>query len=149
VPSIVAYGDYGVLEGVQTHTVGVALRLPLFDGDRIRSDQMKAASLARQEEIRHSELRREVELQIRKALASLGATKQEMNVADQAITLATEELGRARRRYEAGLTNNLEVIDAETQLEMTRADRITALFDRANARIDWALATGTIMSIVF
>jgi outer membrane protein TolC len=148
-PSIVAYGDYGVLEGVQTHTVGVALRVPLFDGDRIKSDQIKAASFARQEEIRHSELRREVELQIRKALASLDAASQEVHVAEQGITLATEEVGRARRRYDAGLTNNLEVIDAETQLEITRADRISALFDRANARIDWALATGTIMSIVF
>jgi outer membrane protein TolC len=70
-------------------------------------------------------------------------------VAEQAIALATEELGRARRRYDAGLTNNLELIDAETQLEVARAERITALFDRASARIDWALATGTIMKITF
>jgi len=149
VPAIVAYGDYGVLEGVQTHVVGVALRVPLFDGYRIKSEEMRAASVARQEEIRRNDLRREVELQIRKALVSLDATRQELQVAEQAIALATEELGRARRRYEAGLTNNLELIDAETQLEIARAERITALFDRANARIDWAVATGTIMKMTF
>ena len=147
-PSLVAYGDYGVLQGVQTHTVGVALRVPLFD-DRIKSDQIRAFSLARQADIRQEELKRDVELEIRKAMASLEATKQEVAVADQAITLATEELGRARRRYQAGLANNLEVIEAQTQLETARGDRVAALFDRANARIDWALATGTIMSIAF
>ena len=148
-PSIVGYADYGVLEGVQTHTIGAALRIPLFDGGRMESDRLQAASLMHQEQIRQKELRSQIELEVRQALAALDSTQQQVQVAEQGIALAEEELARARRRYEAGVTNGQEVIDAQTQLEITRDDRIAALFNYANARIDLAQATGTITKIVF
>ena len=42
-----------------------------------------------------------------------------------------------------------EVIDAQTQLEIARDDRVAALFNYANARIDLAQATGTITRLGF
>ncbi len=129
-------GDYGDLEGVQTHTVGAALRIPLFNGGRTAADEGQAAALMHQEQIRQKELRSQVELEIRQALATITATHQQIQVAQEAIELAEEELGRARRRFEAGITNTVEVMDAETQLANARDDRVAALFDYASARID-------------
>ena len=148
-PSIVGYADYGVLGGVQTHTIGAALRVPLFDGGRLESDRLQTVSLMHQEQIRQKELRSQVELEVRQALAALESTEQQVQVAEQAMVLAEEELARARRRYEAGVTNSLEVIDAQTQLEITRDDHVAALFNYTNARIDLAQATGTITKMVF
>jgi outer membrane protein len=146
-PSIIGYADYGVLEGVQTHTIGAALRIPLFDGGRTESDRLQAASLMRQEQIRQKELRSQVELEVRMALAALNSAEQGVHVAEESISLAGEELARARRRYEAGVTNSLEIIDAQTQLEVARDDRVAALFNYANARIDLAQAMGTITKL--
>ncbi len=148
-PSLEAYADYGDLEGVQTHTAGAALRIPLFNGGRTTADQGQATALMLQEQIRQKELRSEVELEIRQALASLAATHQQIQVADEAIELAEEEVGRARRRFDAGITNTVEVMDAETLLANARDDRVAALFDYASARIDLAQATGTIATLTF
>jgi outer membrane protein TolC len=148
-PSLAGYADYGILEGVQTHTVGAQLRVPLFNSGQVQSHEVQATALMRQEQIRQKELKSEVELEVRKALAAITSTKQQVQVAEQAINLAEEELGRARRRFEAGVTNSAEVMEAQTQLEIARNDRVTALFDLANARIDLAQATGTITKVAF
>jgi outer membrane protein TolC len=65
-PSIIGYGDYGLLSGVQTHVVGATLKIPLFDGGRMESDRAQALHLMRKEETEEEELRRRVELEIRK-----------------------------------------------------------------------------------
>ena len=65
------------------------------------------------------------------------------------MTLAEDESGRARRRYESGVTNSLEVTEAETQVENARDDRVGALFNYTQARIDLAQAMGTIRTLSF
>ena len=148
-PSIVGYADYGDLSGVQTHAAGLALRLPLFDGGRLESDRAQTSALMRQEIIRGKELRNRVELEVRQALVTLGSATSQIQVAEQAVTLAEDELGRARRRYESGVTNSLEVTEAETQVENARDDRVGALFNYTQARIDLAQAMGTIRTLSF
>jgi outer membrane protein len=148
-PTLEGYADYGVLEGVQTHTAGAALRVPLFNGGRISSDETQATALMHQEQIRRKDLRSQVELEIRQALVSIASTRQQVQVAEQAIQLANDELGRARRRFDAGVTNDVEVMDAQAQLAAARTDRVDALFDYANARIDLAQATGAIATLSF
>jgi len=148
-PSLVGYGDYGVLEGVQTHTVGAELRIPLFNGGRMQSDQVQASALLHEQQTRQKDLRNQIELEIREAVATLDATAQGVDVAEQAVTLAQDELDHARHRYEAGVTNSLEVMDAENQLEKARDDRAAAYLDYANARIDLAQATGTTTQLSF
>jgi outer membrane protein len=148
-PSIIGYADYGDQSGVQTHTAGLALRLPIFDGGRMESDRAQTLSLVLQENIREKELKNRVELEVRQALATLASAKSQVQVAEQAATLAEDELGRARRRYDSGVTNSLEVIDAETQVENARDDRVLALFNYTQARIDLAQAMGTIRRLSF
>jgi outer membrane protein TolC len=148
-PSLVGYGDYGLLSGVQTHLASVSLRLPLFDGGRLASDRAENLSLLRQERIKEKELRNQIGLEIRQAQASLASAREQLQVAEMALALAEEELARARRRYEAGVTNNSEVVDAEALLETARDDRVAAQFSLTQAGIELAQATGTIMKIKF
>jgi outer membrane protein TolC len=148
VPSVVAFGEYGYLSGVPTHVVGVTLRIPLFDGER-DADRAQAFSVMRQEEITEQELKRRIEMEIRKSMDELAAKQQEVTVTEVAVSFAQEVIAGARRQYAAGVTNSIEVTDAQTQLEKAEDDRVTALFDYANARIDFAEATGTIMQLSF
>jgi outer membrane protein len=147
-PSINGYADYGRLNGELTHIVGASLRLPLFD-NRLEAERAQTMSLQRQVEIRQQELRNRVELEIRQALATLASAQSQLQVADHAAALAEDELGRARRRYESGLANSVEVVDAETRLENARNDRVAAQFTCTEARIDLAQAMGTITTISF
>ena len=58
--------------------------------------------------------------------------------------LAENELAQAQRRYQAGVTNSIEVTDAQTRLDRARDNQIAALYDYNLARLDLATATGTI-----
>ena len=61
---------------------------------------------------------------------------------------AESELAQARRRYTAGISNSIEVTDAQTRLTRARDNQIAALYAYNLARVDLAQATGTIRQFV-
>jgi outer membrane protein TolC len=151
-PTVTGFGDYGSLgigfdRLLPTRTVGVAVRVPLFDAGR---EARRAESLAvlRQENIRRRELGEQIELEVRQALDSLRVAEQQVQVAEDGLRLAEEELAQARRRYEAGLTNSVEVTGAQTRLARARDNHVAALFGFQGARIDLGEAMGTIRNLI-
>jgi outer membrane protein len=152
-PSLVGFADYGSIgtgmdHALPTRTYGVSLRVPVFDGGRRDARRGESASLYRQEHVRTADLKEQIELDIRTALDSLRSAGEQVKVAEEGLQLADNELAQARRRYEAGVANSLEVTDAQTRLERSRDNRIAALLNHNLARIDLALATGSIRRIV-
>jgi outer membrane protein TolC len=55
---------------------------------------------------------------------------------------------QAQRRYAGGVTTNVEVIDAQTRTERARDNRVMALYQYNQARIDLAAAMGAIHRIL-
>jgi outer membrane protein TolC len=152
-PSLSGFADYGsigtsVNNAIATHTYGVTLRVPIFDGGRRDARRTESASLLRQERIRTADLKDQVELDVRLALDSLRSADDQVKVAEEGLQLSDNELAQARRRYEAGVTNSVEVTDAQTRLDRARDNRITALYNYNLARIDLATAMGTIQSMI-
>ena len=148
-PSLVAFGDYGAIgpaitDAVPTRTYGVALRVPIFDGGRRDGRRAESLSQYRQEQIRTHDLAEQVELEVRLALDSLHSAENQVKTAEEGLKLAENELAQAQRRYQAGVSNSLEVTDAQTRLERARENRINALFNHNVARIDLDAAMGTI-----
>lgn len=153
-PTVSGYGNYGTTgEGGNTpmlpnRTLGIALRVPVYDGGRRDARRVEADSQYRQEEARTRDLREQIELDLREALDSLESSKGQMQVAEEGLSLADNELAQARRRYEAGVTNGVEVTDAQTRMERARDNQIAALFNYNLARIDLGQAMGTLLKLV-
>ncbi len=152
-PSIDAFGDYGtigtaIVGAHPTHTVGIELKVPLFDGGRRASRREESLVQVRQEEIRTRDLGLQVELDVRLALDSLHSADTQVETARQGLTLAQSELEQAQRRYQAGVANSLEVTDAQTRLDRARANQIDALYSHNLARLELATATGAIQEYV-
>ena len=152
-PSLVAYADYGstgtngeTVSLLPTRDYGFALRVPIFDGGRRDARRAETASQFRQERVRTSDLREQIELEIRTALDSLHSAEEQVKVAEDGLGLSQNELTQARRRYEAGMSSSLEVTDAQTRLERARDNRIAAVYNHNLARIDLSHATGTILA---
>jgi len=148
-PTIQAWGDYGTIGQTDiaimpTRDFGITLRFPIFDGGRIDAQRAEESSRYRQEKIKSNDLRQQIELDIRTALDSLHSAQEQVRVAQEGLELADNELTQARRRYTAGVTNGLEVTDAQTQLEHARDNQIAAIFNYNIARMDLGEATGTI-----
>src|SRR5579864_457332 len=144
------YGDLGssVTDALPTRAYGITLRVPIFDGGRRDARRVESASAYRQEKIRTADLRDQVELDVRLALESLHSADAQVKAAEDGLMLAQNELAQAQRRYKAGVTNSIEVTDAQTRLDRARDNRINALYNYNVARIDLGTATGTIQSMI-
>ena len=152
-PSLVGFLDYGSIglrldESLPTHTFGVALQVPVFDGGRREARRAESLSQLRQERIRTHDLREQIKLEIRVALDSLRSTEQQVEAAQEGRQLAENELAQARHRYQAGVTSSLEVTDAQTRLVRAREDHINALFNHNLARIDLGAAMSTVRQVL-
>jgi outer membrane protein TolC len=148
-PSLGAEADYGTIgsnlaNAHPTYTMGVSLRVPIFDGGRREARIGESTSKFRQEQIHTRDIQQQIELQVRTALESLRSAAAEVQAATEGQTLSESELAQARRRYEAGVATSVEVTDAQTRLQRARDNLVKALYDHNVARLDLATATGTI-----
>lgn len=153
VPSVQAFGDYGAIgtgfdSAMPTRTVGVSLRVPLFDGGRRDARRVESVSQYRAEQERTSDLKEQIELDVRLALDALASADQQVRVAKDGLGLSESELAQARRRYEAGVASGIEVTDAQTRLARARDNQTEALYRYNAARIDLARAMGKVRQAV-
>jgi outer membrane protein len=134
-------------DGIPAYTYEVSLDFPLFTGGRIRAEVARA----KLEEQHVAESRRLVEARIVKevktALDELNAARTSVDVANLGYNLAQEEVAQADRRFQAGVTTNVEVITAQDALARASDNQISALFRFNLSRADLARATGEIESM--
>jgi outer membrane protein len=130
--------------GIPAYTYEVSLQFPLFTGGRIRAEEARA----KLEELHVAEIRRQVEAQIvndvKSALDELAAARNSVDVANLGYKLAQEEVAQAQRRFQAGVTTNVEVVTAQDALARASDNQIGALFQFNLARAALARATGEI-----
>ncbi|MCU1237145.1 MAG: outer rane efflux protein [Candidatus Solibacter sp.] len=153
VPTLSAFGDYGESgtgfnSSLPTRTVGISVRIPVFDGGRREARRAESASQARAETVRTKDLREQIELDVRLALDALRSAGEQVKVAKDGLELAENEMTQARRRYDAGVAVGLEVTDAQTRLARARDNQTTALYNYNVARIDLAQSVGAVKRMV-
>lgn len=151
-PALVATAGYAStgLHGeawAATWQVGLALRVPLFTGGLVSAQVARARS----EEARVQEARREVRtqvgLEVQVAQAELEAARSEVEVARLAVALADEALVQARHRFEAGVSNNVELVGAQDEVARAHDSRISALHRLNQSRADLARGMGQLESL--
>lgn len=145
-PKVTVFGDVGPQNSVITHTIGISARITLFDGGRRRAEEAESAASVRQYEIQQHDLKRQIELEVRRACASLEAASSDAGEADAAMKIAEEESARAQRRFASGVGNNAEVVNAAMGEIHAREERVDAYLALQRARLELAKATGTVES---
>jgi outer membrane protein len=130
--------------GIPAYTYAISLQFPIFTGGRIRAE----SSRAKLEEQHVAEIRRQLEAEIvdevKSALDQLNAARNSVEVANLGFTLAQEEVAQAQRRFQAGVTTNVEVVTAQDALARASDNQIGALYQFNLSRAALARATGEI-----
>lgn len=138
------YGLSGVNPGSSHGTVDAAatLRIPVFQGGRVHGDILRAdASLARERQ-RLEDLRARIDQEVRDAYLDLDAAAQEVAVEESAVKLATQTLEQSRDRFKSGVTDNIEVVQAQDVLAVATDSYIASLYSHNLAKISLARALG-------
>ncbi len=119
------------------------LRLPIFLGGRVHGDNLVADSLLARAEQRLADLRASIDQEVRDAFLDLQDTAQEVSVELNAVRLATQTLQQSRDRFASGVTDNIEVVQAQESLADADDAYIASLYRYNTAKISLARAIGS------
>jgi outer membrane protein TolC len=138
------YGDLGRTFG-NSHgefTFQAGIRMPIFTGGRIKGDIAQAEAALRQRKAEAENLRGQIDYDVRTAFLNLNAAKEQVQVAGQNVDLANENLARSKDRFSAGVTDSVEVVQAEQALASANDQYITSLYNHNFAKLSLARALG-------
>lgn len=131
-----------------TRAVGLQLALPL-DLDRAIAAQVAQADVRLAElRVERQDLQRTVEREVRDALLAYDTARSRVELAERNRGLAAEELEHARSRFESGVSNALEVDNAQTAVTAAADRRVAALAAQAQAWFDLERSTGRIRELL-
>ncbi|HXM17055.1 MAG TPA: TolC family protein [Candidatus Eremiobacteraceae bacterium] len=146
-PTLSAVADYGSIGtnfAANHGTVDAAaeLRLPIFPGGKVHGDNLVADSVVAGAKQRLEDLRAGIDQEVRDAFLDLQDTSQEVSVEKNAVRLATETLEQSRDRFASGVTDNIEVVQAQESLADANDAYISGLYRYNTAKISLARAIG-------
>ncbi len=138
------YGDIGANIGNSHGTVDITgtLKIPLFDGGKTRGDVLRAEATLKQDQQQRDNLRAQIDQDVRNALLDLQSAGQQVMVARSNIDLADQTLQQAKDRFADGVTNNIEVVQAQESVASANESYISSLFEYNYAKISLARAVG-------
>ena len=147
-PSLSVASDYGVIgtnpsQSHGTFTAVAALRFPIWQGGKVEGDieQAQAALAERRAEL--EDTKAQVESDVRNAFLDLQAASSQVEVADKNRQVTRESLALTRQRFEAGVTDNLEVVQSQQSVADADLDYINAVFAHNLAKLSLARAMGS------
>jgi outer membrane protein TolC len=148
VPTVTASGDAGGLgtmlsDVVSTWSAIGLVRVPIFDGGRIRADMARADAQLTQRRAELEDLRVSIEQQVTDAALDIRAAAEEVDVAMSAMDVARQTLTQAQDRFAAGVTNNIEVVQAQEAVVSANNQYIAALYAHNVAKLTLAHAMGS------
>jgi outer membrane protein TolC len=113
----------------KTYSLVANVMIPLWDGGvtKSRTSQAREDVRAAQAQLRAARL--EVTEEVRRSLTDLQDAAERRRAASANTSQAVEALRIARVRYNAGLAQNVEVIDSQAALTLARTNEVNAAYD--------------------
>ncbi len=149
-PKLGLHADYGASgltisdSVIPTWSILGFMRIPIFTGGRTLANIGRARAQLSQIQSQITDLSHQIEFDVRSAVLRLNSSAKQVEVARAGVDLANSSLSLSRDRFEAGYTDNLEVVVAQNDLARARENLIRALFDYNQARVSLAKAIGDI-----
>jgi outer membrane protein TolC len=125
-----------------TYTLVGTLRVPIFEGGRTRGKVLEADARLNSQRDALEDLRARIDLEVRSAMLDVKAASQRVHVAREAGELAKEQLKQAKDRFAAGVSGNLDVVQAQESVATAAENEIASLYDFNLARATLARAVG-------
>jgi outer membrane protein TolC len=138
------YGDIGTAPWSShgTFAVGGALRFPIWQGGRVRGDVQQADAALEQRRAEYQDLRAHIDADIRSAFLDLTSAASQVAVAESNRRLANDTLTQARDRFAAGVTDTIEVVQAQEAVAAAEQDYIASLYAHNLAKANLARGMG-------
>lgn len=149
-PSLALSADYGAIgvNPAQSHgtfTVVGTLRIPIWQGGRTEGDIEQSAAVLLQRRAELEDTKGKIESDVRNAFLDLEASANQVELSRANQKLARDTLGLTQQKYDAGISDSVEVVQAQESVASSDLDYITALFAHNLAKLSLARAQGHAM----
>ena len=147
-PSFSLSADYGLAGTISSGTShGVfdargTLTIPVFQGGHVHGDVLEADARLEQSRQRLENVRAQVDEDVRRALLNIESGEEQVAVAQSNVELAEQTLTQARDRFRAGVTDTVEVVQAQEAVASANENYISSLYQDNYAKISLARALG-------
>jgi outer membrane protein len=116
-------------------TAIAAVQFKIWDSGQTQGRVEQARADVEKAKITIENVREGIALEVRNAYLGLQEAREKVAVAEKGLQAATESLRVARLRYEAGVSNQLELSDAELAYTQAEQNLVNARYD---LRVAWA-----------
>jgi outer membrane protein TolC len=146
-PSISLDADYGAIgdtlpDARGTYTIAARVRVPIWQGGYAQGEIQQADAAVRQRRAELDDLSSQIAGDVRKASLDVEATASQVEVALRNQAVAQQTLDLTRQRYEAGISDNVEVVQAQESTAVAALDYINSVFAHNLAKLSLARAVG-------
>lgn len=153
-PTLTAGGTYGRGAANFDDQLGtqwsanIGLSVPIFDAFRAGADKRLAQSRMRSQELRLHNLELQISAELRLAAQDASSRNAQVAVAEKGQKLAQDQLRLAQQRYQNGVADNREVVEAQTQLAVADDNLLEAVFQYNLSRVELARARGDVRTVL-
>lgn len=146
-PSLSFSADYGTggahpSDSTRVYDIRGTLSIPIFTGNRVHGDVQQGDARLEQARERLDNLRGQIEADVRTALLNLQSSAEQVQVARSNIDLADQTLTQSRDRFNAGVTDTVEVVQSQEAVAGAHDQYISSLYKYNFAKISLIRALG-------
>jgi outer membrane protein TolC len=147
-PNLGVTADYGAVgtalnNSNGTFTFQAAVKFNIFDGGRIGGDIIQARAALKQRQDELADLGGQIDYQVRAALLDIQSAAEQVAVARSNLDLASQTLTQAQDRFASGVTDTIEVVQAQGSVAVANDNLIAALYAHNLAKVELARALGS------
>ena len=148
-PTLSFNGFWGVdkVNGVPSHgnfaAIGT-LSIPIFREGELRGDEEASRAQLSSVTEQLADLRNHIDEQVRDALLDVAAAQKLVEVARSNVDLATRALSDETDRVNAGVDDNLPLVDAQATLAAAQSNLVESMYQYNVAKLGLARAAGVI-----
>lgn len=135
-PQVNVFANYNLIDLYNDGTgpadglsLGARLRWDFYDGGAARARAAQQRVNIAIAENQFADARNQVRLQVEQAYFNLNSNRENIQTAELALQQALRSLDLARLRFNAGVGNQTDVINAQSELTRARANRLQAIVD--------------------
>jgi outer membrane protein TolC len=129
-----SHGTFGVTGSV---------KMNIFDGGTRRADLLQSDTNIKQRREELANIQGQIDQEVRAALLDLKSAADQVAVAQDNVALADQTLTQARDRFTAGVTDNIEVVQAQDSVAAAQQNLISSIYSHNLAKVALARAMGS------
>ncbi|MER3464818.1 MAG: TolC family protein, partial [Chitinophagaceae bacterium] len=149
-PALSANGQAGVRNGYQpkigeikpNYSLGVNVSVPLYNGGRTKKQVALAESVVKQNQLAIESLNNQYTRDIEQALTDVRSNLERLNTVQEQINIAKEALWVTQTRYTNGIATNVDLLNANSNLQRVQLAQIQYQYQLTLAQIELARLTG-------